>query len=270
MGEGRDPKDSQLTAPLSVVVITKNEEANIERCLTGVSWASELIVVDARSSDRTADIAKAMGARMFRRDWPGYASQKNFGIDQATQPWIFSLDADEIVTQTLAHEIVRTVEQPEYDAYRLYRPTYFMGRPLQHYGRARLEPGHVRLFRRGNARFNGRLVNESVEVAGTIGTLEGRLLHYSYPTIRSYWGKIHRYAALEARERLANGAPRGGRWFRGLGKLGWMLLWRRGLIDGPYAWIWIAGQAYQEWLATGQATRLRRTALGPEVKVSAL
>lgn len=252
-----------MIAPVSIVLITKDEEANIKRCLAGVGWASELIVVDTQSTDRTVAIAQAMGARIYTRDWSGYAEQKNFGIDQARQSWVFSLDADEVVPPALAEEITRTVEQPQYDAYRVYRPTYFMGRPLRHYGRARHEPGHVRLFRRGAARFNERLVNESVEFAGTVGTLKERLLHYSYPSVRSYWRKIHLYAALEARERLANGAPRGGRWFRAVGKLGWMLLWRRGLLDGPSAWIWIAGQAYQEWLATDGAARLRLQKVAP-------
>lgn len=252
------------------MVITKDEAANIKRCLASVDWVSETIVVDANSSDGTVDIARGMGARTYTRDWPGYGAQKNFGLDQASQPWVLSLDADEVVTPGLAAEIARIVEQPNYDAYRLYRPTYFMGRPLRHYGRARLEPGHVRLFRRGSARFNLRLVNESLEFDGKIGTLNERLPHYSYPNVQAYWRKIHRYAALEARERLAKGAPIGGRWFRGLGKLCWMLVWRRGLIDGPHAWIWILGQAYQEWLTTGQLARLLRMRQRSEVEVNAL
>jgi glycosyltransferase involved in cell wall biosynthesis len=245
-----------LTAPVSVVVITRNEEANIGRCLASVRWAAEVIVVDAESSDCTAKIAGQSGARVLNREWSGFSPQKNFGIEQATQPWVFSLDADEVVTPALAKEIEKTLLQPQYNAYRLFRPTYFMGRALRHYGRG-AEPGHLRLFRRWAGRFDSRLVHESVRVAGPIGTLRAPLLHYSYPSVRSYWRKIHQYAPLEAQERLLNGSPRGGRWVRGLGKFGWMLILRHGIIDGPHAWIWIAGQAYQEWLATGQTARLR-------------
>src|SRR5437764_637443 len=107
-------------------MITRNEEANIERCLASAVWAAEVIIVDAYSSDRTAVIAHRHGARVFSRDWPGYAAQKNFGIEQATQRWIFSLDADEVVTSELAREIEETVKEPEFNAYRLFRPTFFM------------------------------------------------------------------------------------------------------------------------------------------------
>jgi glycosyltransferase involved in cell wall biosynthesis len=242
---------------VSVVVITKNEEANIGRCLASVNWTSDVIVVDANSGDRTAAIARESGAHVLTREWSGYSAQKNYGIEQATQPWVFSVDADEVVTPALAKEIEETLLEPQHDAYRIFRPTYFMGRPLHHYGRGQ-EPGHVRLFRRGTGFFDGRLVHEVVRVDGTVGTLRAPLLHYSYPSMRSYWKKIHQYAPLEAHERLLHGSPRGGRWMRGFGKLGWMLIARRGFIDGPHAWLWIVGQAYQEWLATGEAARLRR------------
>jgi hypothetical protein len=90
--------------------------------------------------------------------------------------------------------------------------------------------------------------------------LEGKILHDSYPSpaLKSYWKKIHRYAELEARQRLIEGAPSGNCWLRAFGKLGWMLLFRRGLLHGPRAWIWIGGQAYQEWLTTAATGRLRR------------
>jgi hypothetical protein len=245
-----------LTVPVSVVVITKNEEANIERCLSSVRWAAECVVVDAMSHDRTAEIAARLGARVVAREWPGYSEQKNYGIEQATQAWVLSLDADELVTADLAKEIEKTVGTPHHNAYRIFRPTYFMGRPLHHYGRGK-EPGHIRLFRRGEGRFDGRLVHESVRVDGPIGALHAPLLHYSYPTVASYWRKVHQYAPLEGQERLLHGSPRGGRWVRGVGKFGWMLIVRRGIFDGPHAWVWIAGQAYQEWLATGQVAKLR-------------
>jgi len=256
-GACRPGSSRALTIPVSVVIITRNEEANIERCLSSVRWAAERVVVDSMSDDRTAEIARGLGARIIKREWPGYSAQKNFAIEQATQAWVLSLDADEVVTPELATEIEETLRVPRHDAYRIFRPTYFMGRPLHHYGRGS-EPGHIRVFRRGAGRFDGRLVHESMRVDGSIGTLQAPILHYSYPTVASYWRKLHLYAPLEAQERLLHGSPRGGRWVRGIGKFGWMLIVRRGLIDGPHAWVWIAGQAYQEWLATGEAAKLRR------------
>ena len=235
-----------------------------------MSWAAQVIVIDAFSSDRTAQIARELGAEVHVREWAGYAAQKNFGLDLADQPWIFSLDADEVVTAALGNEISATVQKPQFDAYRLFRPTFYRGSALRHYGRAPIEPGHVRLFRRGMARFNQRLVNEAIEFRGAIGTLQEPLFHYSYPTRGSYREKIHRYAVLEALERQANGRPKGGRWVRGIGKVGWMLIWRRGILDGPAAWTWIMGQGYQEWLATGQAARATRDVAASHKKADAV
>jgi (heptosyl)LPS beta-1,4-glucosyltransferase len=250
-----------MKVPISVVVITKDEEQNIERCLNSVSWAAETIVVDANSQDRTADLARNLGAQVIQRTWPGYAPQKNFGIGLATQPWILSLDADEEVSPPLAVEIERTIASSSpHAAYRVFRPTYFLGRPLRHYGRAPRDPGQVRLFRQGMARFADRRVHESLEVSGSVGALEGPMVHYSYPApaLPNYWAKIHRYASFEAEDRAAGDSSLGNRWARAAGKLAWMLVWRRGLLDGPRAWIWILGQAYQEWLIGGAAARLRR------------
>jgi glycosyl transferase family 2 len=245
--------------PVSVVVITKNEERNIERCLKSVAWAADHVVVDAFSSDRTAVLARQLGARVFEREWPGYCAQKNFGISQTTQPWVLSLDADEEVTPALAGEITdRLAGTPSESAFRMFRPTFFMGRPLAHYGRARRDPGLVRLFRKDRARFDSRIVHETVQVYGEVGTLSAPVLHYCYPTLASYWQKIHQYAHLEAQDRFTQGPVRGGRWSRATGKLLWMLLLRKGVFHGPSAWIWIAGQAYQEWLVTEEAAQLRR------------
>lgn len=248
-----------MTAPVSVVVITKNEERNIGRCLKSVRWAPETIVVDACSIDRTPELAGELGARVFRQEWPGYGAQKNFGIAQATQPWILSIDADEEVSPQLAAEIQERLTQdvPE-SAFRLLVPTYFMGRPLRHYGRARRDPGHVRLFRKDRGRFDNRIVHEQVRVNGEVGILRGPVLHYCYPDQGTYWRKIHYYAHLEAQDRGSRDGLQGNRWVRAAGKLIWMLVLRRGLLDGPAAWLWIAGQAYQEWLIATEASRLRR------------
>jgi (heptosyl)LPS beta-1,4-glucosyltransferase len=245
--------------PVSVVVITKNEERNIERCLNSVRWAAERIVVDAHSTDRTAALASDRGAHVIDRDWPGYGAQKNYGISQSSQPWILSLDADEEVSPELAEEInTRLSGEPLESAFRMLRPTFFMGRPLAHYGRAARDPGLVRLFRKDRARFDSRIVHETVEVDGTVGTLSAPILHHCYPSLASYWQKIHLYAHLEAQDRQTQHPVKGGRLARAAGKLLWMLVWRRGIFDGPSAWIWIAGQAYQEWLVTAETAQLRR------------
>jgi (heptosyl)LPS beta-1,4-glucosyltransferase len=247
-----------VTAPVSVVVITKNEEPNIERCLASVRWAAESVVVDSHSHDQTREKAHALGARVVDRDWAGYGPQKNFAISLAENEWILSLDADEEVPIALGEEIAEVVANPEHKAYRVMRPTYFMGRPLKHYGRARREPGQTRLFRKGSAQFDNRLVHEALQVDGSVGFLKAPLLHWCYPTVSTYRQKIRQYAELEAQERAAHWPKLPNRWVRCFGKLGWMLFVRRGILDGPPAWLWITGQAYQDWLATGKAVRLRR------------
>jgi hypothetical protein len=248
--------------PVTVLVITKNEEEKIERCLESVRWAPEVIVVDALSKDQTAQLAERMGARVFQREWPGYSAQKNFGIEQATQPWILSIDADERVPWALAREIQERVPCASEAAFTVRIPVYFLGKELGHYFRRSAE--YVRLFRQDCGRFNQVPVHESVEVTGPIGRLQAPLFHDSYPhpTVRSYWRKIHYYSDLEAWDIAVRGHTWGGRldnrWLRAIGRLGWMLIIRGGLLDGPKAWVWIAGQIYQEWLRSGKATRFRQ------------
>jgi glycosyltransferase involved in cell wall biosynthesis len=248
-----------VKAPVSVVVITRDEEPNILRCLAGVKWAAEVIVVDALSSDRTARIAAAHGATVIRREWPGYGPQKNFGIRQASQPWLFSLDADEVVTPELGQEIRRVIGlRDNRAAYALPVLTYFKGQALPYYGRAHQEPAQIRLFRKAAGWFNDRLVGERVEIEGQVGTLGEPLLHYPYAAEGAYWRTIRLYADLEAQQRLRDGARSGSPWLRAAGTFAWMFLWRRGVIDGRVAWTWIAGQVYGEFLATREVRRLGR------------
>jgi glycosyltransferase involved in cell wall biosynthesis len=246
---------------VSGVVITHNEEKMIERCLSSLSWTREVIVVDALSTDRTAEIAAAMGARVFKRPWPGYAAQKSFGVAQATQPWVLNVDADEVVLRELADEIDALLDgDVEEAAFSVRIPLYFLGRELGHYGRAAQDPGHVRLFRKDQAGYDDSLVHELVVTDGRVGRLRNKIHHDSYPKpeLRSYWRKINHYARLEAQVRASGPSAGGNRWVRAIGRLGWMLLVRKGLLDGPAAWVWIAGQAYQDWLASGTAAKLGR------------
>jgi glycosyltransferase involved in cell wall biosynthesis len=241
-----------MSIPLSVAIITKNEEQNIARCLESVAWAPDRVVVDAHSTDSTVRIAESLGARVFLREWDDYSAQKSFAAAQATQQWVLILDADEIVTPALAAEIKQVLKaNPKEAAFSISIPLYFLGRQLGQYGRARRDPGHVRLFRKRDAHFDGRLVHEAVVVSGSIGMLTSPIFHDSYPQgVRTYWRKINHYARLEARARIAEGRTPGHPWVRALGRLGWQLFARHGILHGPAAWIWIAGQAYQEFLTT--------------------
>ncbi|MGA9509694.1 MAG: glycosyltransferase family 2 protein [Candidatus Sulfotelmatobacter sp.] len=199
---------------LSVVIITHNEEANLWRTLESVKplvcdGKGEIIIVDSGSTDRTIEIAKSFGAKVFVEGWKGFAAQKNSAIDKAMGDWIFSLDADEAVSLELLKELESALgaqsrlrlEQPIHghavvDAFSMPRQNLFLQRLMKHGG---FWPDRkVRLFRKGSARFAVRPVHESVQVTGRIAQLDGALVHHSYPTLSDYIDHMNRYSSLAA------------------------------------------------------------------------
>lgn len=195
---------------LSVVVITKNEEANIARCLDSVSWADEIIVIDSRSTDCTEQLALERGAAVYQNTWTGYGPAKREGVARATQEWILSIDADEEVTPTLAGQIKEIVAGTgSCDGYFVNRRTNFLGHWIGHCG---WYPDPVlRLFRRAAGNFNAAVVHEKVEVDGPVGRLTGELRHYSYPTMELYMEKFNVYTTLGAEQAHRRGKRAG--WF---------------------------------------------------------
>ena len=190
---------------LSVIVITHNELANISDCLSSLSFADEVIVLDNASIDGTADIARSFGARVaVTRDWPGFGPQKNRALALAQNDWVLSIDADERVTFELAAQIRKIVLADIGVAYEMPRLTQFCGQWIHHCG---WTPDHVlRLFRRGAARFSDDLVHERVVLqAGAAGRLTSPLLHYSYRTPAHYWRKLEQYSQAWAQQRFALG-----------------------------------------------------------------
>jgi glycosyltransferase involved in cell wall biosynthesis len=200
---------------LSVVIITHNEEANLARTLQSVQplvadGKGEIIVVDSGSTDRTVEIAKSFGAKVFVEEWKGYAAQKNSAIDKAQGDWILSLDADESLTPASA-QVIERILGPDSDAYEgisgcwLSRKNYFLGRWIKHGG---FYPDKkLRLFRKGRGRFEDRVVHETVVVDGrTEHSLEMdfamggeiALEHHSYPTLSDYIEHMNRYSSLGA------------------------------------------------------------------------
>lgn len=186
-------------APLSVILITRDEEANIRACLASVDFAGEVIVVDSGSSDATADLARQAGARVHvTADWPGFGAQKNRALDLATQPWVLSLDADERVTPQLREEILAVLGRGDGapDAFSMPRRSSFCGQDMLHSG---WYPDRVaRLFRRGTARFSDDLVHERLRTRGTPAPLRGDLLHATYPDLESMLSKLNRYSSASA------------------------------------------------------------------------
>ena len=121
---------------LSVILITKNEEANLKDCLESISFANEIIVVDSQSSDKTVEIAQSFGAKVENtRDWPGFGPQKNRALNLATQDWVLSIDADERVTPELKNEILEVINGPSSsDCYAIPRLSWYCGKFMKHSG----------------------------------------------------------------------------------------------------------------------------------------
>lgn len=193
---------------LSVVIIAHNEEANIGRTLASVKPLvaeenGEIIVVDSGSTDRTVEIARSYGAKVFIEEWKGYAAQKNSAISKASGAWILSLDADESLSPELAKEIEKQLASESNAGFWVRRKNYFLGRWIKH-GGFWPDP-KLRLIRRELANFQERLVHEDVKLTGPTGMLHGALVHHSYPTLSDYIYHMNRYSSLGAEMAVAKG-----------------------------------------------------------------
>jgi glycosyltransferase involved in cell wall biosynthesis len=190
---------------LTVTLITRNEAANIAAALAGVAWADEIIVVDAESTDGTAAAARAAGARVEVRAWPGYSEQKNYAASLAANDWILSLDADERVTPALADEIRSLLAtNPARRGYRVPRVSFYLGRWIR--GTDWYPDYQLRLYDRRAGRWNGRVVHESVALEdGEPGMLTHDLQHYPYRDISHHLATIDRYTTLAAQQNRASG-----------------------------------------------------------------
>jgi len=192
---------------ISAVIITFNEEANIADAISSVAFADEILVIDSKSEDATTEIANTLGANVIIRDWPGFSEQKQFGTDNAAHDWIFSLDADERVSPSLASEIKAIKESgPPADGFTISRLSTYMGREIRHSGW--YPDRQLRLFDRRKARWNGREIHESVEMsqgAKTTG-LHGDILHFSVENAAHHHRMIgERYAPLAAQRMFRTG-----------------------------------------------------------------
>jgi glycosyltransferase involved in cell wall biosynthesis len=184
---------------ITATIITYNEERNIARAMESLRCCDEIVVVDSGSSDRTAEIAQKLGARVIESPWGGYARQKNYAAECAGNDWILSVDADEALSEALEGEIWQIKKSgPRFDAYTMPRMAQYLGRWILHSGW--YPDRKVRLYHRGKAEWVGEYVHESVVVRGTVGHLESDLLHFTCTSLSEHLKSMDRYTTLAAEQ----------------------------------------------------------------------
>ena len=190
-----------MKRPLSVCIITFNEEENIRTCLESVKWADEIIVVDSRSTDRTVSICKEYTERIFVRDFPGYRDQKNYAVKQATYNWILSIDADEEVSHELQLEMKDLLEAND-----LKEVGFYMSRKTEYIGEwvtyGRWYPDlKLRLFDKRYGCWEGENLHESVSIQGPTRRLKGDLLHRTYRDLSHHLQVINNFTTISAQQK---------------------------------------------------------------------
>lgn len=192
-----------VSPKISALIITHNEERDIERCLASLSFADEIVVLDSFSTDRTIELARRYTDKVSQREFRGFSEQRNATLDLATNDWILIIDADEVVTSELADQMLHAAASDEFDAYRVPRLTHFLGKPIRYCGW--YPDMSVRLARKSKSRFGDRLVHETLEVNGRIGVITGDLIHFTCHDLEEMIRKMADYSRAAATQKLLNG-----------------------------------------------------------------
>lgn len=208
-------KRLRMRSGISVVINTLNEEKNLPHALGSVaSWAEEIIVVDMHSEDRTCEIAREYGARVFLHDRAGYVEPaREFAVGSASAQWVLVLDADEIIPKKLADKLISIVENDAGDAYKLPRLNYFFGAPVMHTGWGPDEDGQLRFFRKGSVIFS-KIIHSTPELMKGMKidvlnySTSGGIVHFPYVNFSQFVKKMDSYTGVEAVQlKMANISP---------------------------------------------------------------
>ncbi len=250
---------------LTVTIITYNEADRIVPCLESVSFADEIIVVDAFSKDETPIICKKYGAKVVQRKWPGFVEQMNFALSLASHPWVLAIDADERISKDLKAEILQALESPNpADGYRFPRKTYYLGRWIRHSG---WWPDiKLRLFKRDKGKWGGENPHYSLELEGKVKTLKNPIIHFTYRNIADHIKRINHYSDIQAKNIVKKGK-----------KFLWLKLLLRppfkflqtyilqlGLLDGFPGLVIATGSAYLVFLKFAKAIELSKKYSSPD------
>lgn len=184
---------------LSVVIITKNEEYFIADAIKSSLFADEVIILDSGSIDRTCEIAKELGAKVYQNEWLGFGPQKNRAVELAKNNWVFVLDSDERITEELKDEIVTTLKEPQFNGYFIARLNNFFGKNIKNCG---LYPDYsIRLFNKNYGKFNDVSVHESVQLTSKAAHLKNHMIHLAYESIEEFIQKQNRYSSLNHKKK---------------------------------------------------------------------
>jgi glycosyltransferase involved in cell wall biosynthesis len=193
---------------ISATIVAFNEERNIARAIRSLAvCVDEILVVDSGSTDRTREVAASLGARVMEEPWCGYAAQKNFAAQTAANEYIFSIDADEEVTPVLAAEInaLKSLPDAGFAGWTMPRLAFYLGRWIRHSGW--YPDRKIRLYHRDRASWQGDYVHESVQTSGTVGQLNGDLLHFTCDSLAQHLRTLDRYTSLAAQALAVSGKP---------------------------------------------------------------
>ena len=183
---------------ITVIILTKNEEKNIEAAIISAKQiADRIVVVDSGSTDNTMTIAKNRDAEVYEHAWEGHAKQFNWALDNCSisTTWVFRLDADERISEELAQEINSKIENSTVDGYEMRWRIYFMNKWIKHGGTHK--PYFLRLFRYGKGRVEDKLMDEHIIVDGIVEKLNSDLIHYDYKGLDAWLNKHIWYSNLE-------------------------------------------------------------------------
>lgn len=192
-----------MKLPISVFIITKNEEEHIEKTLKSVSLFDEVILVDSGSTDSTLDIAKRYRAKIYTHSWQGYAKQKQYAMSLCSNEWVLNLDGDEEVNPSLISAFKEIIEQDKADSVRFWRNDIFINKPLSSWSK---KPNNHRLYKRSKSFFDdSRLAHESATVNGKEIFINETFDHFGYGSIETLTTKNNIYSSLKANEKFAKG-----------------------------------------------------------------
>jgi len=216
---------------LSVIIITFNAGATLEKCLKSVSELSDdIVIVDSFSTDDTPAVARRFTDRFYQQEWLGYSRQKTFALDKTKHEWVLWIDSDEEVSETLKQQIIAADEH--HDGYYVNRKTWYLNRWINHCG---WSPEYIlRLFKNECGRFNDAMLHEKFECNGKKSRLNGELYHYTYRNIRHHIEKINQFTSIAAESMASRGKKAGWRKIlsHAIGHFLKKFFIKRGFLDG--------------------------------------